>query len=179
MCGFSFSFFPPNLTLCILFLFSSDRTVACWQVLHLENRSVLQNLLPWGTHGLPCHLSATCQELGLVPHWNSTEEPVPVEPWLHWYLQHLKEMSDSLQGLELRVLRSSVLCFFPRWLFPHYSEALLAHLTSSLRRHELFVTCLTFCLHPFKMGFHGWAGLWWVQPRSSLKSGTSSPYPAR
>lgn len=87
-----------------------------------------------GTQSLPCHLSAPCQELGLLPPWNSMEEPLPVEPWLPWYLQHLKEMSESLQGLELRVLRSRVLCFFFRGDFSHnYSEASVAHLTPSLR----------------------------------------------
>lgn len=71
-----------------------------------------------GTQSLPCHLSAPCQELGLLPPWNSMEEPLPVEPWLPWYLQHLKEMSESLQGLELRVLRRRVLCFFSEVTFP-------------------------------------------------------------
>lgn len=126
--------------------------------------------------GVPMASPAICLHRARSRGWNSTEEPGPVELWLPWYLQHLKEMSDSLRGVELRALSSFVLCFFPRWLFRQYSEGLVAHLTPSL---ELFVTCWTFCLHPFQLGFYGWAGLCWVQPRSSLKSGASPPYPSR
>lgn len=76
--------------------------------------------------GYPWHpLPSVCT----VPGAGAASSRNSGEPWLPWYLQQFKEMSQSLQGVELRALRSFALCFFPRWLFPHCSGPSLAHLT--------------------------------------------------